>query len=215
MLYRNRTSPQSLSEGEANYTVDLSDATLLEDPSFFDNARESIQEWLQSDHLGLYGWLWVALAAAAVFLSCCACSLCTNWSKKRKAQKAVRRELGRQLGAARGEGHQQYQYPVAAMGAPPRSASRASSQRMPLGWEASPRNPNPSGVARAPSSHSEVPRAPSYHGEVARAPSYNGEVARAPSYHGEVTRAPNRHAPSSISGRAPAAGYDPLASPAF
>lgn len=166
--YRNKTSAQSLSDGEAAYSIDLSETTLLEDPSFFDNARDSIQEWLRSDHFGLYGWVWAALGVAALFMFCCACSYCTNWSKKRKAQKAVRRQLDTVLSSQNATYLHQPQRPsngVTTTGAPPRLSNGANAQHVPPSW-GSPRTSNrgvahtPNAVTRSASRGRAVPHDP-------------------------------------------------------
>ena len=209
IVCRNRTSSQALAEGEAAHDVDLSDATLLEDPSFFDNARESINEWLRDEQMGLFGWVWVAFGAVVLFLFCCVCSYCTTWSKKRKAHKAVRRQLDDQLGTIGGYGHQNHR----SNAAPSHGSNGANGQRLPAGWEDNARSPNtlwlpPSQVMHAP------PAGSVSSGASSRMPTGWNENPRTASRAGRATS--THSAQSSLPpSRGRAATYDPLAAPAF
>lgn len=191
----------ALREGEDSYNPDLSDATLLEDPSFFENARESIQEWLRSEHFGLYGWIWVAFAGAALFLFCCACSFCTNWSKRRKAQKAVRRELDSHL-----NGNSAPRAQAVVPGG--RQAPRGASHKMPSGWDLNPREVDEQNYAAPPPGYPPQQQTPpGYHAQQTEIYSHGS----LPQAHAGTLYCPSR----SSNGGGSSARNDPLAAPAF
>ena len=73
---RRLTDAAALQEGAAAYSVDLSEATKLQEEDFLSRTKERIVAWLQRDHLGLIGWAWLGMGLTVAMLLCCLCCAC-------------------------------------------------------------------------------------------------------------------------------------------
>lgn len=96
---RRLTDDVSLEVGAAEYSVNLSEATKLQEEDFLSRAADKIVDWLQQEHLGLVGWAWLALGITAAVLTCATCCVTRARSKKPFVPPAVTNRLPQAVSA--------------------------------------------------------------------------------------------------------------------
>lgn len=96
---RRLTDAAALQEGAAAYSVDLSEATKLQEEDFLSRTKERIVAWLQRDHLGLIGWAWLGMGLTVAMLLCCLCCVTRARSKQPFVPPAVTNRLPQAVSA--------------------------------------------------------------------------------------------------------------------
>eukprot|EP00892_Ulva_mutabilis_P009711 jgi/Ulvmu1/7111/UM034_0017.1 len=97
--YQRFTDAQALEAGAAAHSVDLSEATKLQEEDFLSRTKEKIVAWLQREHLGLLGWAWLGMGLTLAFALCFTCCCVRARSKKPFVPPAVTNRLPQAVSA--------------------------------------------------------------------------------------------------------------------